>query len=163
MKFALSLLALFVFATASYAGPFRRRAVLRNRTTTYTLNTPLGPVSKTSSHTTIRGNVSAVTDAITEVNAARAARGLPPFIHDPVLSQAAQSCADTRARFGIAGHTANDFAALSPGSSARAAGCAAWEPGLGWGSCCTYEAYTYAGAAVAIGNDGRRYMHLFVR
>ncbi len=63
----------------------------------------------------------------------------------------------------MAGHTANDFAAVPAGTSATSAGCAAWDPGMGWGSCCTYDRYTYAGAAYALGGDGKRYMHLFVR
>lgn len=105
----------------------------------------------------------AADDALAEVNAARARRGLRPFIMDEGLTRAAKGCADFRAQRLIAGHTSNDFAALPAGSTARAAGCAAWAPGLGWGSCCTFENYTYAGAAYAIGRDGRRFMHLFVR
>jgi hypothetical protein len=102
-------------------------------------------------------------DALDEVNAARAARGLRPFIRDPYLTAAAVSCAEFRAARLIEGHTGNDFAAVPPGGMATSAGCAAWEPGMGWGSCCTYEGYTYGGAAYAMGRDGRRYMHLFVR
>jgi hypothetical protein len=102
-------------------------------------------------------------EALDEVNAARAARGLRPFIRDAQLTAAAAAGAEFRAARLIAGHTANDFAALPPGASATSSGCAAWEPGFGWGSCCTYEQYTYAGAAYATGRDGRRYMHLFVR
>ncbi len=103
------------------------------------------------------------TEALDEVNAARAARGLPPFAKDDQLTQAAIAAAKHRADYLMAGHTANDFAFLPAGASAHAAGCAAWEPSLGWGSCCTYEGYTYAGAAYALGRDGRRYMHLYVR
>jgi hypothetical protein len=102
-------------------------------------------------------------EALDEVNATRAARGLRPYVRDASLTSAATACAEFRAARLIAGHTANDFAALPPGAHASAAGCAAWEPGMGWGSCCTYEGYAYAGAAYAIGRDGRRYMHLFVR
>ena len=101
--------------------------------------------------------------ALAEVNAARAARGLPPFVEDASLTAAAHGAARYRAANLMAGHTANDFAFVPSGSSASAAGCAAWEPGLGWGSCCTYERWTYAGAAWSLGSDGRRYMHLFVR
>jgi hypothetical protein len=108
-------------------------------------------------------------DALEEVNAYRAARGLRPFIRDDGLTQAAQGCADYRAERGITGHC-NDFSFVPEGSMARAAGCAAWAPHwngeewvYGWGSCCTYENWTYAGAAYVIGRDGRRYMHLFVR
>jgi hypothetical protein len=102
-------------------------------------------------------------EALDEVNATRAARGLRPYVRDANLTAAATACAEFRAARLIAGHTANDFAAVPAGSSATSSGCAAWEPGFGWGSCCTYEGYTYGGAAYAMGRDGRRYMHLFVR
>lgn len=101
-------------------------------------------------------------DALDEVNAARAARGLRPFLRDQALTSAARSAAHYRAVRSIAGHTPNDFAHVPSGSSANAAGCAAWPPEFGWGSCCTYESWTYAGAAYAVGRDGRRYMHLYV-
>jgi hypothetical protein len=104
-----------------------------------------------------------VNEALAEVNAARAKRGLRPFLHDPMLTQAAQQCAQIRASRRIAGHLPNDFAYLPAGSTARSAGCGAMEPSWGWGTCCTYENYTYAGAAWVMGNDGKRYMHLFVR
>jgi len=104
-----------------------------------------------------------VSDALAEVNAAREARGLRPFVSDPDLNLAARGAAQYRARYLMAGHTDNDFRFLPEGATASAAGCAAWEPSLGWGACCTYEGYTYAGAAWSLGSDGRRYMHLFVR
>jgi hypothetical protein len=102
-------------------------------------------------------------DALAEVNAARAARGLKPFIKDAHLTAGAINVADFRAARLIEGHTANDFAGLPVSSTASAAGCAAWEPSWGWGACCTFENYMYAGAAWALGQDGRRYMQLFVR
>jgi hypothetical protein len=102
-------------------------------------------------------------DALDEVNAARAARGLRPFVRCEQLTAGALNVARHRARYYITGHTSNDFAGLPQGCQASAAGCATWEPRLGWGACCTYEQWTYAGAAYAIGRDGRRYMHLFVR
>lgn len=101
--------------------------------------------------------------ALDEVNAARAARGLKPFICDSGLCAAAESAATYRAQNCITGHCQNDFAHLPSGSTATAAGCAAWNVGDGWGACCTYDSYTYAGAAAVIGRDGRRYMHLFVK
>jgi hypothetical protein len=103
------------------------------------------------------------TDALAEVNAARVARGLRPFIHDDGLTNAAYGAARFRAANRIAGHTANDFAYLRAGIQASAAGCAAWHDSWGWGSCCTYDGFTYAGAAWVRGSDNRRYMHLFVR
>jgi hypothetical protein len=102
-------------------------------------------------------------DALDEVNAARLARGLRPYLRDPYLTAGALHVADFRASYLIAGHTSNDFSGLPAGAQAGASGCAAWLPGDGWGSCCTYEQWTYAGAAWSIGRDGRRYMHLFVR
>lgn len=109
------------------------------------------------------GTVVGAEDALAEVNKARAERGLPPFKHDANLYKAAASCADFRAARLMAGHTSNDFNALPAGTTATASGCGALEPSWGWGSCCTYDRYTYAGAALTIGRDGKRYMHLFVR
>ena len=109
------------------------------------------------------GHVAAATDALDEVNAARAAHGLRPFLRDGELTRAAAGCADYRAARLLAGHTSNDFTALPSGAYATATGCAAWGPEWGWGSCCSYENWSYAGAAYTVGRDGRRYMHLFVR
>ena len=102
-------------------------------------------------------------DALDEVNAARNARGLPPFVKDVDLTSGALNLAQFRAERLIQGHTSNDFKGLPIGTTATAAGCAAWEPDSGWGSCCTYDNYQFAGAAWAMGKDGIRYMHLFVR
>jgi uncharacterized protein YkwD len=106
---------------------------------------------------------SAGEDALAEVNAARAARGLKPYIRDDGLTAGAINVADFRAKALCQGHTANDFGGLPIGCRASSAGCAAWAPEQGWGACCTYENWTYAGAAYAVGRDGRRYMQLFVR
>lgn len=102
-------------------------------------------------------------DALAEVNAERQKRGLPPFKHDPLLTQAAQEAARQRASRGISGHLASDFDCLPAGAHADAAGCGALDDSWGWGTCCTYDNYTHAGAAWVRGSDGRRYMHLFVR
>jgi hypothetical protein len=102
-------------------------------------------------------------DGLDEVNAKRAARGLRPFIRDEGLTRAASACAAFRAERGLFGHTSNDFAFLPPGATAASTGCAAYPASYGWMSCCTYEGYTFAGAAWVTGRDGRRYMHLFVR
>jgi hypothetical protein len=102
-------------------------------------------------------------DALAEVNAARARRGLPPYQRDAALTQAAMGAAAFRASRLCGGHTSNDFAFLPRGTHAPAAGCAARGPRDGWGSCCTYDRRRFAGAAWAMGRDGRRYMHLFVR
>jgi hypothetical protein len=102
-------------------------------------------------------------ETLAEVNALRAARGLSPYVYDANLAAGAAACAQFRADRLMAGHTSNDFAFLPPGASARAGGCAAWPVGMGWGSCCVYDGYRYAGAAWAMGRDGKRYMHLFCR
>lgn len=102
-------------------------------------------------------------DALDEVNAYRARKGLKPFLPDAQLNQAANTCAKLRAASHINGHLASDFAYLPPGAHAAAAGCGALEPSWGWGTCCMDDNYTYAGAAWAMGSDGKRYMHLFVR
>lgn len=105
-------------------------------------------------------------DALAEVNAKRAARGLRPFLPDPDLTEAAQKCAAYRARYRMFGHVTmggGDFAFLPYGARAASAGCAAYPPSYGWMSCCVYDNYTHGGAAWVMGDDGRRYMHLFVR
>lgn len=107
-------------------------------------------------------------DALDEVNALRARHGLTAFIRDDGLMKAAKACAQYRAANLMAGHTSNDFAYLPSGSWADAAGCAAWPPEMGWGSCCdgvhtSDGGARIAGAAWAMGADGRRYMQLFVR
>ncbi len=110
----------------------------------------------------LAGSAQAGDDALAEVNAARAARGLPAFQRDDGLTQAAMAAADYRAARLIEGH-ANDFAFLPSGSGADAAGCAAWPQGMGFRSCCLYENWAYAGAATTKGRDGKLYHHLFVR
>lgn len=101
-------------------------------------------------------------DALAEVNRERAKKGLRPYAYDANLTAGAVAAANHRARFRIKGHTPNDFRFLPAGTSARAAGCGALSPSWGWGSCCTYDNADRAGAAVVIGSDGLRYMHLFV-
>ena len=105
----------------------------------------------------------AATPSLDEVNATRAKRGLKPFILDTNLEIGACRCADARAASLCSGHTQNDFSYLPQSSVATASGCAAWTDDWGWGACCTYDNYTYAGAAWTRGRDGKRYMHLFVR
>ncbi len=132
--------------------------VVQAAATTTTANATTGSTTSASA-TTANG----ADDALDEVNAARARRGLRPFQPDPLLNQAARTCANIRAASRIAGHLSSDFAHLPPGASAKSAGCGALEPSWGWGTCCTYDNYTYAGAAWVMGADGKRYMHLFVR
>ena len=169
-SYVLALLFLLLSLSDSDAGPFRhcrgRRAQSDGGSVCWASvdvrSEPAAAVDAGASVSAEPG-VGAELDALAEVNAARKARGLRPFIHDPDLTAAALVCAKLRAKHRIAGHTGNDFAALRRGVRASAAGCAAWAPSWGWGSCCTYEGYRYAGAAVVVGADGVRYMHLFVR
>lgn len=102
-------------------------------------------------------------DALDEVNAYRAKRGLPAFKHDAQLTIAAKRAAETRAKALWDGHLANDFACLPSGATADAAGCGALEDSFGWGTCCADGSYEYAGAAWVRGTNGLRFMHLFVR
>lgn len=103
------------------------------------------------------------TEALSEVNALRAQRGLRPYIFDPLLTEGARRIATVRAQNRIFGHLPNDFSLLPQGASAAATGCAAYPPSYGWMSCAVYDNYTYAGAAFVMGADGKRYMHLVVR
>lgn len=182
MRFSIVFVVLILgMQTAAEAGRFRRNVKTIPATASKTVSRPAqvtqvansaqtGPTVQSASHSTtvetsktVPENVQEVNDALAEVNAARAKRGLRPFQHDPQLTQAALQCAQIRASRRIAGHLANDFAYLPAGTTARSAGCGAMEPSWGWGTCCTYENYTYAGAAWVMGADGKRYMHLFVR
>jgi hypothetical protein len=172
---ALLALALLTALTVdSEAGPFRRRSQPTYQSPSYqpapayqpATAAPVTSVSYSSplSATTDPLAASAgVGDGLDEVNGLRAARGLRPFVRDDALTAGAQACAAARAARGQFGHTANDFAFLPPGASARAAGCAAYSADHGWMSCCVYDSATFAGAAWVTGADGRRYMHLFVR
>lgn len=154
-RWKLSLVALLAFVSVVDAGPFRRgrRYVEAPQTQTQSV------VADSPALVDKLSNV----DALEEVNAHRARLGLRAFIKDAGLTKAAYWAAQHRALNGIAGHTFNDFSFLPEGTSATAAGCGAWQPGTGWGTCCSEENYTYAGAAWVIGKDGLRYMHLFVR
>lgn len=169
MRFLIICASLIVAASATAeAGPFRRYQRTSNVYTTP--QTSYAPAVQTASAVQMQPAATAMTtgvngcdDALAEVNAERARRGLRPFLPDPALNQAARSCAQIRAARRISGHLPNDFSYVPAGASARSAGCGAMEPSWGWGTCCTYENYTYAGAAWAMGADGKRYMHLFVR
>ena len=101
--------------------------------------------------------------ALNEVNTWRARRGLRPYIYDECLTIAARGAAAFRAANLLFGHTSNDMSFLPSGSYATTAGCAAYEAHYGWLSCCMDDNYTFAGAAWAMGRDGKRYMHIFCR
>ena len=175
-RYLLVTLAFATLTPESEAGPLlRRRAQPVYQSPSYTQPAVTPAVESTSSYTPVatatdtatgEGQVVvsvAVGDGLDEVNAKRAGRGLRPFVRDEGLTQAAQACASFRAERLLFGHTSNDFAFVPAGASAGSAGCAAYPASYGWMSCCTYENYTYAGAAAVTGRDGKRYMHLFVR
>lgn len=110
------------------------------------------------------GSVPEAHDALDEVNVARKAKGLLPYLRDDGLTKAAKAAASYRADRLCAGHTKSDFKFVPNGTEAKVAGCAAWPESWGWGACATYDRqYTYAGAAWARGRDKKRYMHLFCR
>lgn len=121
------------------------------------------PVAKQAmTYSAVNGNASFSVECLDEVNAMRADNHLTPFEYDSALGAAAMNIALERANAHEAGHTKNDFSGLPEGAHADAAGCAAWPPGTGWGSCCSKENWKYAGAAYCISDDGMRYMQLFV-
>lgn len=102
-------------------------------------------------------------DALDQVNAQRASRGLPPYLRDDALTAAARAAAGFRAGNLLFGHSSNDFAFLPPGASCDAAGCAAYPDAYGFMACEVYGNYTHAGAFSVRGRDGKLYHHLFVR
>ncbi len=179
VKFLTATLAAVLCTALGQAGPVRDRiqerrnpppATFSSQTQTRSAQsltvTPAGTVATSSYSTATQTQVTfggGAVDALDEVNAARAARGLPPFLRDEALTHGALQAARFRAQMRLEGHTMNDFQFLPPGANAGASGCAAWHPTLGWGACATYESYRSAGAAWSYGADGRRYMHLFVR
>jgi hypothetical protein len=157
-----TLILLAVGSTPAEAGPIRN--LLRGRSApATTTTTTVRAIATCADGTCTTVTTAASGTALDEVNALRAARGLRPLAHDPLLTQAAGRCAAFRAEHGLFGHTSNDFAFVPAGGSASAAGCAAYPASYGWLSCCTFENWTYGGAAFVTGRDGRRYMHLFVR
>ncbi len=160
MRTFLSLLALLAMTLPAEARPRGGAVVMNNPNWFYSSPAPAAPAAPVAAAQTADAPAS---DALAQVNALRAARGLPAYQHDPNLHEAAKACAAYRARYRIAGHTSSDFAFVPVGASATAAGCAAWPNGSGFGSCCIYDGYRYAGAATVLGADGIEYHHLFVR
>jgi hypothetical protein len=167
MRTFLSLLALLALALPVDARPRGGSFAMPSQNWSNPAPAVVAPVPAPAPATTQTSTAPAATaptsDALAQVNALRAARGLQPYQLDPNLNEAAKACAAYRAQYRIAGHTSSDFAFVPAGSSASAAGCAAWPMGSGFGSCCIYDGYRYAGAATVLGADGKEYHHLFVR
>lgn len=96
--------------------------------------------------------------AIEEVNHWRAKNGLPAFREVEWMTQFAQHKAEWRAaRLAKNGHQGPG---VPPGCRE---GCGEARPEWGWLTCCQEETGAYAGAGVAIGADGERYMVLIVQ
>lgn len=94
---------------------------------------------------------------IQEVNYWRAKNRLPAFIEVPWMTQAAQKKAEYRAARGLKdGHTGP----RCPTGCREGTGEATTD--WGWLTCCMEGSGRYAGAGVAIGADGERYMVLLV-
>lgn len=103
-------------------------------------------------------------DVLEELNQQRRQRGLEAYIWDRDLTIAAGRASKHRAERLMFGHTDNDFAYLSSGVSADAAGCAAYPASYGFTACACYDqGLHFAGAAYTLGRDGKRYCHLFIR
>lgn len=162
------LVALFVLVSTASADKWSRKANRQQRqnqgwtvveSPTVVSTTPVVRASESATQA-LKG----VEDAMPEVNAARAALGLPPLAVDPLLCKAAYACAQQRAARFIHGHLPeSDFSYVS-GTSASVGGCGALEDSWGWGTCAYRDTqYRVAGAAWVRGSDGLRYMHFFAR
>ncbi len=165
-RLLLSVLVLTLCVPDADAGPLRRRVSTYTTTTTSQSSTfsaqCVGGVCTTQTSSSVETVTTTTTDALNEVNAKRAQRGLRPFLHDPLLAEAAHRAATFRAERRMFGHTSNDFQFLG-GGRASAAGCAAYPREYGFMACCVYDNYTHAGAAWVRGGDGKMYCHLFCR
>lgn len=96
--------------------------------------------------------------ALEEVNLWRSKNGLPAFEEDAKLTEAAQRKAEYRAQRRLKdGHQGP----RCPGGCREGTGEA--RPEWGWLTCVMEETGKTAGAGVAIGADGERYMVLIVR
>ena len=103
-------------------------------------------------------NSTAQASALEEVNLWRSKNGLPAFKEDKKLTAAAQHKAEYRAaRLLKDGHDGPECPAGCREGTGEA------KPEWGWLTCVMEETGTYAGAGVAIGADGERYMVLIVR
>lgn len=159
-RFALIALTVALSTSAAFAGPLRDRISARRSPTPTTAYAP--PTSVQAGPQAVGEAV----DALDQVNAQRAARGLRPFLRDDNLLVGAMGAAAQRAKLRVAGHLRGgmgDFAYLPPGTWAHAGGAGAWLPGEGFGACCVYENWNYAGAATVKGSDGLLYHQIFVR
>ena len=152
LRFLFALVVVLVFATVSNAQLFHRRAATGCSGGQCSQAAEVAPQATAGANT--------ADNALAEVNAYRAAKGLPPFVEDPALTEGAKAAAAFRASILLPSHTYNDFAFLPPGTTCNTAGCGASSGGFQ--ACCMEESWTHAGAASVRGRDGRMYHHLFV-
>ncbi|MEM8864130.1 MAG: hypothetical protein AAGF31_01130 [Planctomycetota bacterium] len=100
---------------------------------------------------------SASATALEEVNYWRTKNGLQPFKEVPWMTEFAQRKAEWRAaRLAQNGHQGPPCPAGCREGTGEAT------PDWGWLTCCQEETGTWAGAGVAIGADGQRYMVLVI-
>ena len=100
----------------------------------------------------------AAASAMDEVNHWRKANGLPELKEVEWMTEFAQNKAEWRAaRLAKNGHQGP----RCPGGCRE--GCGEAAPTWGWLTCCQEESGKYAGAGVAIGADGERYMVLIIK
>lgn len=100
-------------------------------------------------------------DAMSDLNKRRAMYGLPPMKTDPVLLQAAMNAASCRAALRCEGHLKNDYDASSVKYPQVVSGCGVYN--MMFLSCGSDDRKQFAGAAKALGSDGKWYCHLFVK
>jgi hypothetical protein len=173
MRVLTALVALCLIAAADATAGWRDRRAARSHPVTTTTTSQSSQYATqcangvcTTSSSVETSSVTTTTvganDALASVNAKRAARGLRPYVMCPLLTAAAERAASFRAANLMFGHTANDFSFLE-GTSATAAGCAAYPIEYGFMSCAMYDSYTYAGAAWVRGRDGKMYCHIYVK
>ena len=95
--------------------------------------------------------------AMEEVNRWRSLNGLPAFKEVPWMTEFAQKKAEWRAaRLAQNGHQG------PPCPAGCREGCGEARSEWGWLTCCQEESGKWAGAGVAIGADGQRYMVLII-
>lgn len=108
-----------------------------------------------------------VSSGLDQVNARRAAAGLPLYRRCPDLEAAAEACVRYRARARIRGHVPDglgDFRFLPAGVNARAAGADWYGATAEFATCAMYDTeYTEAGCASAVDDSGNWYHQIFVR
>lgn len=166
MRLLLTLLAVLIFIPDVEAGGRRSRRYQQQWQPMPTVQPSKAMPAPVSTKVPLKSDKDFSDNALAEVNAERAKRGLPAYINDPLLSKAALDAAAFRAANLIDGHVGGnrgDFAFLPSGAVSNTAGCGALEPSWGWGACGTFDNYTHCGAAWVMGSNGKRFMHAFYR